>query len=212
MKYVIEEKTVLIKHCIFKDRIDLDKITKVKLGRRKTIFYGQGKPLLSCNLSLESYELADILLQQYACKEMEYDEICFDQWRKINVGLLEEEAAIKERVLHAALDKFRERVQFELSGRMILNYVKFSAMYDVIGHQDGKKIIVSNGKKSVEWGVGIPVIAPNIISSDSSKNILAVDDNCTEMFEIQMDRALRYVESNGYSLIDDSVHGGFSTN
>ena len=200
MKYVIEEKTVLIKHGIFKDRIDLDKITKVKLGRKKTIFYGQGKPLLSCNLSIESYDLADILLHQYACKEMEYDEICFDQWRKINVGLLEEEVAIKERVLNAALDKFRERVQFELSGRMTLNYEKFSAMYDVSGHQDGKKIIVSNGKKSLKWGVGIPVIAPNIITRDSSKNILAVDDNCTEMFDIQMNSALRYLEAKSYSI------------
>ncbi len=198
MNYRIEGKELIVKCGLLSKGIEIERITKIKLGNRKCIFFENEKVLLSCKLRTEFYDLADILFKKYNCVEIEFDERFVNNWRGVNACDFEKEIAGKKILLDDIFEKIRNDAPFKLNNEMEINSDKYTFCYNVKGTINDKSVIVSNGKKSVEWGAGVIVIAPHIINKDVTKSRFMVNDKCSDELEIYFANALRYAKRNGY--------------
>lgn len=193
MKYKIENNSIVIQGMLKMERIEVSRVTRIVLGK-KIIFYEDNFKLFSHRFCKELSILSDILFDEYYCEEVEYREPGLKFWRRILNKQFEEEVETKQKILDNILWEYEGIFDFDLCREIIINSEKRAACFKIWGENNGKQILLTDGKKDMQLCIFVPMIAPVRLYKNENENILAVCDECDMVLHHNMNNVKKYIQ------------------
>ena len=133
-------------------KIDIKKSTRIVCGERIQFFSGD-QLLYNTAWNDQIQKVAQEIYSDYECTVLEYSNTVIDKWTLLPESQFQSEVQKKAVFLEKELQKYREKVDFEIHHEIEVNEEALTAMLKVWGERDGEKVFLfPGGKQNLLWG------------------------------------------------------------